>query len=70
MFDVPGAAGPERISALGFLSDLGLRLSDVPVNSIHQIQRIPGLAPYRFLMPLNAELFGVGRNALEKLKFL
>lgn len=60
----------ERIPALGFLSEFDLRISDFPVYSIHQIQQIPGPAPYRFLMALNAELFGIGRDALKKLKFL
>src|SRR5437016_1348231 len=71
-FDVPkGQGGPqERAPALGFPSDFGLRPSGYSVNSVHQIQLIPGPAPYRFLMALNAGLLGVGRDALEKLKFL
>lgn len=70
MLEVPKEAKPERISALGFLSDFGRRLSDFPVNAIHQTQLITGPARYRFLMMLNAELLGVGSDALEKLKLL
>ena len=72
MLNVPEGVGghPERTPALGFPLDFDLRTSDFSVNSVHQIQLIPGTAPYRFLMAMNAELFGVGRDALEKLKFL
>lgn len=67
MFDVFEAKARRRGFAFGSPSNFDLRTSDF--SSIHQPQT-PGLT--RMLVPDDgdAELLGVGRNALKKLKFL